>query len=288
MAIRQGDSSSVDKSAPGRRWKYYSRPGGTLDDLEFVSVEKIKRRASILLMGEDGAGKTSFATRYAPEPLVVVSFDGRSREAVREAKEELDRKVDLVEIFITHKSLPPPEMKLHARDVLERAMFTYETLVEESKKGKVRSILWDTATEFTEICKLAFDGTMELTKEGAYGVDKDFIARHWWRILNLARDESDAHLIITSRMSEVWKDDKPTGVFKPKCSRAVRSGIDLEMKIRVKGRTNPKFEIEVTNPKTNMEEMGEIYTAEEWDKMGGPFVYACTMNYKDSIPSDWK
>jgi hypothetical protein len=234
---------------------------------------------------------TSFATRYAPDPLVVVSFDGRSRQAVKEAK-EMGRKVDLIEISVTHKSLPPDQMKLHAREVVERSMYTYETLIEESKKGNVRSILFpDTATEYNEILKLAYDGTIEITKEGAKGTDKDFIARQWWRIFNLARNDSNAHLIVTSRMTEIWKDDKPTGAFKAKCSRAVSSGVDLTMQIRLKttfGVPKPEFEILVTNPKTNIVELGNVYDAKMWDKFGGPFVYSCLMNYPDSEMEEWQ
>lgn len=286
------DESSVDRSVSGRKWKYYSRQPGTLADLNFVSVEEAKRKAIILLIGDDGAGKTSFATRYAPEPLVVISFDGRSRNAVKEAREELGRNVELIEKSITHKNLPPEDMKLHAREVVEDTMFTFETLLEESKRGNVKSILWDTATEYTEILKLAFDGTVDKTKEGAKGVDLNFADRQWWRMFNLIREEQfNAHLIVTSRMSSVWRDDKDTGLFKPRCSRAVRSGVDLEMRIKLKTVFNvpkPEFEIEVTNPKTNITEMGEVYDASKWDKLGGPFVYACCMNYKDSVPDDWE
>lgn len=282
--------SSAD-AVSGRKWKYFSRPTGSLSDLEFVDLNSIKKHAIILLIGDDGTGKTSFATRYAPDPLVVVSFDGRSRQAVKEAQ-EMGRKVDLIEINVTHKSLPPDQMKLHAREVVERAMYVYETLIEESKRDNVRTILFpDTATEYSEILKLAYDGTIEITKEGAKGTDKDFIARQWWRIFNLARNESNAHLIVTSRMTEIWKDDKPTGSYKAKCSRAVSSGVDLTMQIRLKttfGIPKPEFEILVTNPKTNIVELGNVYDAKMWDKFGGPFVYSCLMNYPDSEVEEWQ
>lgn len=288
---RNSVSASQDEPVSGRKWRYYSRTPGTLEDLSFTSLDR--RQANICLMGEDGTGKTSFATRYAPEPVVVLSFDGRSRQAVKEAREDLGRKVDLIEIAVTHKALPPDEMKLHAREVVERTMYTYETLIEESKKGRVRTILWDTATEYSEILKLAYDGTMEQTKEGAKGTDKDFISRQWWRIFNLAREaESKAHVIVTARTTEIWKNDKPTGAFKPKCNRTVMSAVDFTMMIRMKkdwgGKSTGEFEIEVTNPKTNIDELYEVYDASMWGAVGGPFVYACCMNYKDSVPSDWK
>jgi len=272
-----------------------SSHNGTISDSDFVTITRPTRQSNILIYGDEGTGKTSFCVRYAPTPIVVINFDGRADEVVYEAVQS-GRDVRIANLKISHKFLSPENMKREASSVVERTVRNFEIAIEESRRGNVRTILIDTATEYSEILKLAFDGVLEQTKEGSYGRDKDYINRQWWRMFNLARETRSAHLIVTARAKEIWKKNsdgkqEATGRFKPACPNAVKAAVDWAAQIRLQtvfGMPKPKFEIEITKAGTNIEELCEIYTEEQWDKLGGPFVYGCVLNYKDSIPDDWK
>lgn len=254
---------------------------------DFVSVTSPTRQANILLYGAEGSGKTTFCTRYAPAPVRVLSLDGRAQECVYEAVNEYGRDVKLAELFMPKYGTDREEVKEIARSLLSRIHTNFEIAID----GPARTVMVDTLKELEEISKLALDGTMEKVKEHSHGEDKDFANRQIWKMANLARRKRDTHLIFTARATEIWKDQKPTGAFKPQCPKAALSAVDWAGQIRLErkfGQDKPSFEIEITKAGTNNEELLEVYTADDWDKFGGPFVYACMMNYRDSIPDDWK
>lgn len=254
---------------------------------DFVSITNPVRQGVILLAGIEGSGKTTFCTRYAPAPVRILSLDGRAQHCVYEAVNEYNRDVKLAELFMPKYGTDREEVKEIARSLLSRIHANFEIAID----GPARTVLVDTAKELEEISKLALDGTMEKVKEHSHGEDKDFANRQIWKMANLARRKRDTHLIFTARATEIWKDQKPTGSFKPQCPKAVLSAVDWAGMIRLErkfGQEKPSFEIEIIKAGTNNEELLEVYTEDKWNLLGGPFVYACMMNYRDSIPDDWK
>lgn len=265
--------------------------GGSLADSDFAVISRPTRQANILIYGAEKTGKTTFCTRYAPAPVMVLSFDGRSDDAAYEAREEYGRDVRVANLLMPDRTMSIEETKQEAQSILDRAVRNAEIAVEESKRGNVRTLLVDTVTEYAEICKLAFDGTMKKVKEHSHGEDKDFANRQVWRLANLARKSRSLHIIFTARSTEIWRDQKPTGFFKMQGPKAALAAVDWVGQIRLKtvfGVSKPEFEMEITSAGTNIEELGNVYDADKWDKLGGPFVYACVMNYRDSIPDDWR
>jgi hypothetical protein len=63
--------------------------------------------------------------------------------------------------------------------------------------------------------------------------------------------------------------------------------LKAEGKGKVKKKTK-EFELEIVKAGVNIEQLGEVYTAQEWEEFGGPFVYACMMQYDGSDPEDWQ
>lgn len=260
---------------------------------DFVSVIRPTRQANILIYGEEKTGKTTFCTRYAPDPIRVLSLDGRAQDAVYEAVNEYGRDVKLAELFMpdgyrTDTESERNETKSIARNLLERIHQNFEIAI---NNPSVRCILVDTLKELEEISKLALDGTMEKVKEHSHGEPGDYANRQVWKMANLARRKKNTHVIFTARATEIWEDQKPTGRFKPQCPKAGKAAVDWAGQIRLVksfGQAKPKFEIEITSAGTNNEELLEVYTEDKWNLLGGPFVYACVQNYKDSIPDDWK
>lgn len=295
MGIKRTDDSTVSVGTKGGSGSGYSSllGSGTLETSDFVYLENPPRQANIAIYGEDGTGKTDFCVMRAPTPIVVLNFDGRADDIVREARVEYGRDVRMGRFMVTHKNLDEAAMQVEAEKVRERIFRNFEIAIDEAVRGRVRTILFDTATELDDIFKLSLDGTLKMTKLSSHGKGQDFANRHWWRIFNLAREAKAAHVIVTARMGEIWVDDKPTGKFKPKCSKAVNAAVDWSAQIRLKskfGQAKPTRELYVTKAGTNGDELFETYTEDQWSKppFESPFVYGCVMNYKDSVPEDWK
>lgn len=277
------------------RYNVQARPhSGTLADSDFTHVNSPTRQANILIVGEPKTGKTTFATRFAPDPIAILSFDGRSNDAAYEAEHEYNRKVvGVANLLMPQRSMSRDETKVEARLILEKAIRNVEISVEESKRRNIRTLLIDGIDIFgKEICKLALDGTMEKVKEHSHGEPGDFANRQVWRIANLARNSKSLHLVMTTGITEIWKDQKPTGLFKPEGPKATLRAVDWAGWIRNKtvfGRSVAgEYEMEIISAGTDGSQLGKVYTQDDWETLGGPFVYACCENYKDSIPDDWK
>jgi hypothetical protein len=46
-------------------------------------------------------------------------------------------------------------------------------------------------------------------------------------------------------------------------------------------------ELKVTKAGIYLPALGEVLKEEDWDDIGGPFVYGCVVNFPDSNPDDW-
>jgi hypothetical protein len=272
--------------------------GGSSPSSDFITLTTPKRQAIALIFGDSKTGKTSFATRFMPDPIALINFDRRARAAVLKAQEEFGKKVPFLSCDLPARvrRMAPNEARLAALDIVDKVVRNIEWAAEESLRGNVRTICLDTGTEFSEILKLSFDGVIGQTKEGAYGRDKDYVNRQWWNIFNIVRD-SNAHLLITARAAEIWiknpntGQQEATGRFKYKGPSVVADGVDWAGNIRLrkglKGRLKKEFELEITSAGENLEELGKVYTEKDWEDLGGPFVYSCLMQYLGSSMEDW-
>lgn len=262
----------------------------TLADSDFIQLKAPKKQANVLIFGDNGQGKTTFVTKYAPEPIAFINYDRRADWAVVKAMEE-GRK-----IHYTHVDYPADIMRLGddvarklGQAAIDKTIRNYEIAVRESEKGNIRTICLDTGTEYSELLKLAITGRIDKTK-GDYGKSKDLINRQWWRLFTMAR-EGSAHVIVLSRAKAIWVDNEPTGNFTFRCPEVVGDAVDWAGQIRLKkgpkGKFKKKFELEITKGGINIAELGEVYTEEEWKDLGGPFVYACLLQYDGSDMEDW-
>lgn len=289
--------AATTKQGGGAKQSSSSSLSGTSD---FTILTTRKRQAIMLIYGDSKTGKTTFCTRYMPDPTAIINLDRRAEAAVLKAQEEYDKHIHFLKCGMPPSILrrSPNEIQLAALDLSDKIIRNFEWAAEQSLKGNIRSIFIDTATELTDIWKLCYDGTLAQTKEGSYGRDKDYVNRQWRNLFEIARD-SNAHFIITARASEIWvsvvksgkKVQEATGNFKPKCPSTVLDGVDWAGNIRLKkgakGRLRKEFELEITSAGENIEELGKVYTAEDWEDLGGPFVFSCLMQYPGSVPQDW-
>lgn len=261
----------------------------SFENSDFTEDVKVKEQANVMLFADAGMGKTTFATKFAPDPVVLINFDGRARHAVKAAQSD-GRRIRLLEIAspLAMPGLSEESYKSVAKEAVDKVVRNYQIAIAESLRGNCRTICIDTATEYAEILTLAIRG--HLGKGQDYGRSKDLINRELWRLFNMAR-EGHAHLVVLARARPVWVDNEPTGNFTFRGPDVLNDGPDWCAQIRLKktkkGKLQKEFEIEITKSGVNIDELGKVYTQEDWEDFGGPFVFTC-MNQYQTGPSDWE
>lgn len=278
-----------------------TRPGGgaikparalTFKDSDFIDEETVKNQALVTIVGTEGTGKTTFGIRFSPEPVSIISFDGRATRAI---KREQDRGRAIRHCAIPYSAniarMTADEAKRAAQAIVDKTMHNYEVAVRESQRGNCRTIVLDTGTEFSEIVTLAIRGTLEKVK-GDYGQTKDMINQCWRRLYHLAR-EGNAHVIMLARAKAVWVDNEPSGAYTYRGNEALGELADWVGHIRLRrnnktGLLMKKIEIEILKAGNNLEELGAVYRDRDWEDAGGPFVYACWKQYPKSKLEDWE
>lgn len=248
-----------------------------------------KRRQFCLIHGDTGAGKTSFLTRFAPDPILLLNFDYRADDAVEEAR-SMGRTISYHVIDIPSEHSSSESIKIAAREKIEEMIAILSAGVRLSKQGKIRSIGIDTSDECDSLFNAAFFGDFG-DWQVAYNKDKPFIKRQWMRIIRLLK-QSDANVVILARTKEVWVGGSPSGNFRPDGAKIVEAAVDWAGHLRTKERMDgkgKKFELEVTKGGVNLEQEGEVYTERQWGKEtdGNPFIYTATKIY-GGISREWK
>lgn len=268
--------------------------GGLADsDFELEPMLEPKRQSNTLVFGDGGTGKTTFATKFAPGPVAFFDLDRRSNNARFRAQQEGRRvvtcKIDFPANITKVDDVTARKIGQAAIDKLVRNM---EIAVAESLKGNIRTICIDTATEYAEILSVAITGRIDRTK-GDYGKSKNLINRELWKLFNLAR-EGNAHLIMLARAKAVWENNEPTGEFTYRGPEVLFDAVDWAAQIRIKklrsvgpGTPTKRFELKMAKCGVNIEELGNVYTEEEWEELGGPFVLANLLQYPGTAPEDW-
>lgn len=257
---------------------------------DFTAPPIPKRQAKITLCGESGVGKTTFALKYAPDPIALINFDGRAGYAAQEAT-QAGKKVLMTEIRISGdiNRMKEEEAKRAGQIVIDKTMKNLEAAVRESQKGNIRTICFDTGTEYGQFLTLAFRGKLGLVKD--YGKSKDLINQQLLRLYQVAAD-GNAHLIMLTRAKATWAGEEPSGKFEPKAYEVLSEAADIIAHLRFrkagKGRVTKETEIEILKAGTDRSQLGAVYREADWEDLGGPFVYACMMNYPGTTPEDWQ
>lgn len=299
-------------------------PGAVIPGTDFTIIDKPKRKAVVLLLGDGGTGKTTFGVKFTPQPAVLIGFDGRS-QYVEEAMKLAGHPVPAVQIAPPSVLQKSDNVKVAAQDALRKFFKNYDGAIQASLTGGVRTIVIDTGTELGAIIQLAVRGTLDQVK-GDFGRSKDQINQIWWKIFGAARYTGNAHLIVLARAGAIWENNEPTGDFKAKVADEVRDAVDFSLHIRLApklagltmaasagpglvgasgasvggglvamgpmsgaGNVQKEFELVVkksgnTNP---TKDLGLVLRESDWGE-DGPFAYACSRLMPGSQPGDWK
>lgn len=263
----------------------------TIAGSDFEVPGEPKLQTNVLLFGAPASGKTTFVTMHMPDPIALINFDNRDQHAVSRAVKAGKR------IMRTHIGVPGNITKMGdaivrstGQNAVNKVIKNFELAVAESVKGNVRTICLDTGTEYNEVLKMAVTGRIDKVV-GDFGKSKDLMNREWWRLFAMAR-EGKAHFVVLARAKAIWKNQEPTGKFTYRGPEVMDDAADWAANIRSRQRRDGKkmvngFEMEITKSGIDISQLGEVYSDEVWDVMGGPFVHACTMQYEGSVDSDW-
>lgn len=257
---------------------------------DFTAPTSPKSQAKITLCGESKVGKTTFALRYAPDPVALLNFDGRAAYAAQEAT-LAGRRILTTEIRVPGdiNRMGEDAVKKAGQLAIDKTMKNLEWAVRESQKGNVRTICFDTGTEYGNFLTLAFRGKLGLIKD--YGKSKDLINQQLLRLYQVAAD-GNAHLIMLTRAKATWAGEEPSGKFEPRAYEVLSEAADIVAHLRFrragKGKVGRDSEIEILSAGTDRSQLGAVYRESDWEDLGGPFVYTCLMNYPGTVPEDWQ
>lgn len=282
-AIQKSDSKKSPSSSSVRP------PSGnnlwTPDDNDFSWEDDDTHVACGLVLGDAKCGKTTFITDYMPDPLTIITYDYRGKKAVNRARKN-GRRIGHVNIDIPSFKMSKEEIKIAARDAVEKTIKNLEWASRQSKEGKIRSIGLDGGTEFSGLLMMAYHGNLEeVDWDTVFGKDSQYLRRQWLRVFRIVR-QSGAHFIVTARAQEIWKDGKPSGEYKFEGHKSINEGVDFAAHLYTKpsmSGSGLKGEIKVTIAGVNRDsEHGKVYKESEWVKAGegGPFAYICSRLYQ--------
>lgn len=266
--------------------------GVGIDGSDFTIPTPPRKQAGVVIYGQEKTGKTTFATMYCPEPVCLISFDGRSRLAAHKAIEQ-GRQVNFLELSMPHDlNAMTDEQAVNAiTPLLNRANKNIQWAFNQAKSGNVKTLCLDTATEFTLMMSIFESGKASGKKWGDKGSTKDKVNQQWLSIFSGARLH-ELNLVVLSRAKEIWVNDKSTGLFAPRPPEVICEAADwvgqLKVETQLVKKQPPKLKLEMFRTGGDWSEMGKVYTEADWDLYGGPFAYACIKQFPNTSPEDWQ
>lgn len=261
---------------------------------DFVAPPKPKNQAIAMIFGIGGHGKTTVALE-APGPIAYIDIDRRGSHAIAAALQKDPKK----KIFYAGIDQPANISKLDdkgaraaGQKAVDKLRRNHELALQQSLKGNVRTVIWDTGTELGELFALSKQGRIDL-KNDDYGKAKGIIKVEYSKLIKMSR-ESNANLIILARAkTEPWVNGAPTGKYTYQGLDTMEYDSDWAGHIRIKrekgvgGKRKFEHEFEVTKDGITFTQMGAVYKEDDWSDLGSLFVYASTMLFPDSSPDDW-
>jgi hypothetical protein len=168
-------------------------PNASLEDLGFeLSEGVIPRRLMIGTQGKERTGKTDFALRTAPEPLVYIGLDP-GHEGVIE-KYERTRK-----IYKYIHNIPPVALQEH---YLSHWLKVRDMITKAINHQDVRSVILDTGTDIWELLRLAEFG--QLNAVGDIKKLYPQINQAYKSLIRMAYDK-EINLIVIHKMKKLYQ-----------------------------------------------------------------------------------
>lgn len=263
---------------------------------DFISPPPPKEQAIALIFGQPGHGKTTLGLLYAPDPVAFFDVDRRGLYAARRAMRR-KKVINYMPVSMPRKVLKMDDFALRkmAEAEVSKVRRNYELALKESLKGNIRTIVFDTMTEFASLINMAVTGRADRKKDD-YGKSTDVVKTALADFIKMSR-ESNANLIMLARAKPIWEGGEPTGEYSYRGPDTLEFDADWAGHLRltkqrgIKKQRDPEkgtqHEMLITKSGISLAELGQVYTEEEWGK-DGPFVFACMQQYPGTTPEVWK
>lgn len=292
-----------------------------LQGSDFLILDEPKKTTVGILYARDGHGKTYWACRYCPEPVVVIGFDGRGERTIKQIMRETGRKIYYLDAKAPGNAVQMSHDQAQAAgtESLALASRNYEWAIDRSiREWGCGTLALDTSKELTDIVKLAVRGRVDRPnpksgERGDFGKSDAVINRTLKYFCDRARD-SNLNLMLLARSKPIYDGREDTGRITWDTDKIFSQAADWIVGLNmvsgmmpsaggiqllggglmgggaVSGApVKPTFELMVTNPKCAYEETGKVYRQAEWEAVGeNPFVYAMQRLLPGSRPEDWK
>jgi hypothetical protein len=256
---------------------------------DFTTPPAMKNQCIALIIGLGGEGKTELAMQ-APGPIAFMDIDRRAGPVLAKYQQtgkvihycKIDQPANI-------SKLDDKAAKAVGQKAVDKLRKNHELAMEQSLKGNVRSIVWDTGTELGELFNLSKQGRID-AKTDDFGKSKGIIKMEFSKLIKSTR-ESNANLIILARAKELWENNKPTGKYTYQGLDTMEYDADWGGHIRVRNskkgaKTLYTHELEIFKDGITFQQLGQVYREDDWADMGA-FVYASTLIFPESGPDDW-
>jgi hypothetical protein len=270
-----------------------SKPRATLSGLDFTLPPAPKDQAIMLGFGVAGHGKTTFGLLHAPGPVAFFDIDRRGLHAAKKAT-NAGKEIHYLAVDFPKglNKLTPQQVIQITTKSTDNVRRNFDGALERSLKGDIRTIVFDTMTEYAEILNMKFTGHNNRNKSD-YGKSAGLVKAELSQMIKSTR-ESNANLIMLARAKEVWEGGEPSGKYTYRGPDTMEFDADWAAHIRIQKRRSikdrgkePKFEMEVTKAGIDIEALGNVYTEDDWGELG-PFVWGCMENYPGTDPETWE
>ncbi len=148
------------------------------------------RRLVISLEGKTGTGKTDFALRSTPEPIIYLDVDVGT-EGVVNKFQDMDKRILIYSVRVHREA---------GKDVWSQVWSDFKVRIRKVYGLKSGTVVWDTASELYELCRLNHFGKLTEVKPSDYAV----VNNEWREVLRIAYD-SPMNTIFIHKVKAVWR-----------------------------------------------------------------------------------
>lgn len=211
--------------------------------------------------GFEKSGKTGLALD-APGHIKFLTCDPSYLLPVRNAQ-RMGKKISVAKFMWS----PPPKEKasdknfaLHVKEESGRLFSQFEEAyfqAHEDSLDETRTIICDNGTTFFQMCQAATHGKIHQILPRDRGKSNDRMDR-----LYTLSQNYDKNVIWIHRTKEIWKDDKPTGIFKPEGYKWAGNAVQVIIENTRKPGTK-RFRAKITDCAFDANCIGEVFEEEE-------------------------
>jgi len=148
------------------------------------------RRLIISLEGKTGTGKTDFSLRATPDPIIYLDVDVGT-EGVVGKFQDMGKQILLYPVRVPRES---------NKEVWSQMWADFKVRIRKVYGLKSGTVVWDTASELYELCRLNHFGRLTEVKPSDYAV----VNNEWREVLRIAYD-SPMNTIFIHKVKAVWR-----------------------------------------------------------------------------------